>query len=67
MKEFMKNIFTSKDNVSYSLSKLLSISGGAAMVFNFVKTGSIDFQGFGTGISLLIAALAAKYYVEGKA
>lgn len=66
MKEFLKNIFTAKDNVSYSLSKLLGISGGAAMVFNFVKAGSIDFQGFGTGVSLLIAALAAKYLAEGK-
>ena len=66
MMNFMKNIFTAKDNVSYSLSKLLGISGGAAMVFNFVKAGSLDFQGFGAGVSLLIAALAAKYYVETK-
>lgn len=66
MKEFLKNIFTAKDNVSYSLSKLLGISGGAAMVFNFVKVGSTDYQGFGTGVSLLIAALAAKYFAESK-
>ena len=66
MNDFLKNIFTAKDNVSYSLSKLLGISGGAAMVFNFVKSGSLDFQGFGTGVSLLIAALAAKYYAESK-
>lgn len=66
MKEFLKNVFTARDNVSYSLSKLLGISGGAAMVFNFIKVGSVDFQGFGTGVSLLIAALAAKYFAEGK-
>ena len=66
MKEFMKNIFTAKDNVSYSLSKLLGISGGAAMIFNFLKTDSTDFNGFGAGLCLLIAALAAKYFVESK-
>ena len=64
--EWLKHILTAADNQTYSLSKLIGVSGTAAMIFNFVKVGSVDFQGFGIGISTLVAALAAKYFVEDK-
>lgn len=66
MIKYLHHIFTSRDNSSYSLSKLIGMAGSCAMVFNFVKVGSIDFQGLGIGLSTLIAALAAKYFVEDK-
>lgn len=66
MLEYMKHIFTGRNNVDFSMVKLIGGGGGCAMVFNFVKVGSVDFQSFGIGISTLIAALAAKYYVEDK-
>ena len=64
--ELLKHIFTARDNATFSLSKLIGTFGTFAMVYNFVKIGSVDFQGFGIGISTLVAALAAKYYVEDK-
>lgn len=62
--DFIKNIFTGRDNSSYSLSKLIGVAGSCAMVVNFIRVGSVDFQGLGIGLSTLIAALAAKYFVE---
>jgi hypothetical protein len=66
MIEFFKNILTARDNSTFSLSKLLAISAVCAMVFNFVKLVSADYQGLGIGVSIMIAALAGKYYVEDK-
>jgi hypothetical protein len=64
--EFLKNIFTARDNLSFSLSKLIGVGGSAAMIFNFLKSGSVDFQGFAIGLGALISALAVKYFVEDK-
>ena len=57
---FLINIFTSRDNVTYSMSKLAAIIGVAALTINFVKVDSIDFQGYGLALGGLIVALAAK-------
>lgn len=64
MLTFLKNIFTARDNESFSLTKLFGIAGVVAMVHNFIATSSQDFNGFGLGIAGMIAAMAAKYYVE---
>ena len=66
MNEFMKNIFTARDGISYSLTKIVGIAAAVAMVVNFIRLASTDYGGFGTGISFLMAALAAKYFVEDK-
>lgn len=66
IREIIKNWFTARDNISYSLTKLIGVSAGIAMVFNFVGNDSQDYGGFGTGIGLIMAALAAKYLVEEK-
>ena len=66
MIKFLLNIFTARDNETFSLSKILAISSVSAMVFNFVKLASGDFQGLGIGVSIMIAALAGKYFVEDK-
>jgi hypothetical protein len=66
MIEFLKNILTARDNETFSLSKILAITAVSAMVFNFVKLASGDYQGFGIGVSIMIAALAGKYWVEDK-
>ena len=64
MMTFFKNIFTAQDNATFSLSKLISFGGSAAMIGEFLYKGSVDFQGFGIGICTIIGALAAKYHVE---
>lgn len=64
MLTYLKNIFTARDNESFSLTKLICVAGCVAMVHNFITTASTDFGAFGLGISGLIAAMAAKYYVE---
>lgn len=65
--EALQHIFTARDGVSYSLTKLVGLSAASAMIYKFVTVQSelpTDYSGFGTGIALLMAALAAKYMVE---
>jgi hypothetical protein len=64
MIKFLQHILTGADNESYSLTKLIGIAGGCSMVYQFIHAGSVDFQGLGIGVSTIMAALAAKYYVE---
>lgn len=66
MLRFLKHIFTARDNSTFSLSKLIAIGGATAMIVEFIYKGSVDFQGFGIGITTIITSLAAKYYVEDK-
>lgn len=57
---------TARDNTSFSLTKLIGICTIAVMLVQFVRLGSVDFQGLSIGVAAMMAALAAKYYVEGK-
>lgn len=63
---FISNLFTARNNVDYSLTKLLGICAGGAEIVKFVQSVGADYQGFGIGIASIMAALAAKYYVEGE-
>ena len=64
MKYYLKNIFTSADNTTFSASKLIGVTGGLTMIGEFIRVQSVDWQGFGIGISTIIAALAAKAYTD---
>lgn len=64
MIEPIKHWLTGRDNSTYSLSKIIVIFTVAAMLFNFIKTGSVDFQGLGIGVTGILAAMAAKFFVE---
>jgi hypothetical protein len=64
--EIFSHLFTARDGVSYSLTKLAGICGTVAVTYNFIKLGSPDFQGYGIAIAGLMAALALKYAVEEK-
>lgn len=64
MKNILKHWFTSRDGISFSLTKLIGSAAGVALVVQFVRTGSVDFQGFAIGASVIIAALAVKYAVD---
>lgn len=66
MIKFLNDIFTSRDNATFSMSKLIGSTAGVAMVYEFIRMSSVDFQGFGIGASTLIAALAAKAYTDTK-
>ncbi len=66
MLDMLKNWFTSRDNLTYSFTKLLGASAGVTMICKFSTMVVPDFVGFGVGISGIIAALAIKYAVEEK-
>ncbi len=66
MKNFLSHIFTSADNETFSMSKVLAFAAGMAMVYNFIKQDVTDIQGFGTAIALVIGALAAKTFTDVK-
>ena len=66
MRNFFQHLLTSRDNESFSLTKVISIVTVAAMIVNFIRVESVDFTGLGIGVTGIIAAMAAKYHVEGK-
>jgi len=69
LKAVVGNVFTARNNLDYSLTKLLGIVAGGEMIYKFAMMDKIvaaDIQSFGIGIAAVMAALAAKYYVEGE-
>ena len=64
--EIITHLFTARDGVSYSLTKLAGIVGMAAVTVKFMQSESSDFQGYGIAVAGLMAALAIKYAVEEK-
>lgn len=66
LKEILQHLFTARDGEAYSLTKLIVISAAVAMIYKFVSSDSVDYSGFGTGISLLGAIQIGKYFVEDK-
>lgn len=64
LKCILKDVFTARNGLDYSLTKLIGISASGAMIYKFCAGVSPDFLGFAGGISAIIAALAAKYHVE---
>lgn len=63
---YFQNIFSSRGNKAWSMTKLIAAIGALAMVVNFLRAVSVDFSGLGIGLGAMIAALAAKYAVEEK-
>jgi hypothetical protein len=66
MIEFLKNIFTANDNATFSMTKVIAITAVVSMTYTFISVISQDFQGYGIGVSIIMGALAAKYFVESK-
>lgn len=64
MKKLLLDIFTSKDNSTFSMSKTLAFLGGMALIYNFIKLSVTDMQGFGVAIGAMIGALAAKSFTD---
>lgn len=67
MNQFVKDLGTARNGQDWSLTKLFATLGSLAMVINFVRAESVDFQGLGIGLGAMIAAMAAKYAVEERA
>lgn len=65
-KQMMKDWGTARNGRDWSLTKLFASLGALAMVVNFIRAESVDFQGLGIGLGAMIAAMAAKYAVESK-
>lgn len=61
---YIKDIFTARNGIDWSLCKLLSVIGGGTMIYKFGVSLTPDFLGFASGLSLIVASLAGKYYVE---
>jgi hypothetical protein len=66
MKNFLINIFTSADNSTFSMSKLIGFFGGFSMIAQFIRVSSVDFQGFAIGLAALIGAFALKSATDAK-
>lgn len=66
MLDVIKHWLTARNGVDWSMTKLIGASGGLAMIGKFLTSASADYTGFGAGIALVMAALAAKYMVEKK-
>ena len=64
--EILNHYATARDGISYSLTKAAGVCGVVAVTYNFVKSGSADYQGYGIAVAGLMAALALKYAVEDK-
>jgi hypothetical protein len=64
--EILNHYATARDGISYSLTKAAGMCGVGAVTYNFVRSGSADYQGYGLAISGLMVALAIKYAVEDK-
>jgi hypothetical protein len=62
----IKDWFTSRNGIDFSLTKLLATVAAVVMIVKFVQADVPDYNGFGLGIGMMIAALAAKYAVESK-
>lgn len=64
--QILKDWATARNGVDFSLTKLVGVIAGAVMVYKFMSGDTADYIGFASGVSLIMAALAAKYLVEGK-
>ncbi len=65
--KIFKDWFTDSTGQNYSGTKMIGFSAAVAMTYRFVTVvvpTAPDYVGYGTGISLIIAALAAKHFVE---
>lgn len=59
MSNYLKNIFTSADNETFSMSKLIAFLAGLVLIFNYARFGG-DISAFGIAIGTIITALAIK-------
>lgn len=66
IEQILKDWATARNGVDFSFTKLLGMIAGAVLVYKFLSDPSSDYIGFASGVSLIMAALAAKYLVEGK-
>lgn len=66
MRAIIKDWFTSRNGADFSMSKLIASLAGFALIVQFVRMESVDWQGFGVAIAAIIASLAAKYHFDDK-
>ena len=66
MKTFLNHIFTSADNETFSMSKLIAFISVATLAYHSVMNGITDVQGYGIAVAAIIGALAAKTFVDPK-
>jgi len=64
--QIFNDLLTARNGVDYSLTKIVGVSAAVEMLVKFWQLPTPDFFGFATGIGAIMAALAAKYYVEGR-
>jgi len=64
MFQLIKHWFTERDNATFCVVRSLLASGGVAMIYNFIASGSHDFMGLGGGLSAIGASIAMKNLTE---
>lgn len=66
MKTFLFHIFTSADNETFSMSKVIAFVAVATLAYNSILNGIADVQGYGIAVAAIIGALAAKTFTDVK-
>lgn len=62
--QIIKDWFTARNGVDFSLTKLIAIGGAATMMGEFIRVQSGNYLELGFGLSVLMAALIGKYFIE---
>lgn len=64
MIQIIKDWFTARNGIDYSLTKLIGLLAAVTMLARFWQLPQPDYIGLGMGIAVIMAALAGKYLVE---
>ena len=67
IKKYIHDLLTARNGEDYSMTKLIAGIGALSMIAEFFATRSESYIQLGLGLSVIMAALAGKYFVEGKA
>jgi hypothetical protein len=62
--KWFRDFFTERDGVSWCLGRAIGLVAFGEISYQFITTGSKDWQGFCIGVAALIAAVAAKNFSE---
>lgn len=66
IRQIIKDWFTARNGVDYSLTKLAFIAASSTMIYKFGISDVPDYVGFAGGYTAMLAAMGYKYSVESK-
>ena len=66
MIKLLREWFSERDNQTMCVVRVLAFVGACIMLYKFYILKGASFEDFGTGFSLILAAVVAKNFTEGK-